>query len=130
MPFETKAVQFQNDVNHGFQTASGLIKLDGEELVVEYQTKDAFLEIFKSDVEMVRIPLRELQSVEFKKGWFSSKIIVEARSIWALNDLPGADQGECTLKIKKKDRKDAENLISKIRILMSEMKLKDLDEDN
>ncbi len=129
MPFETKAVQFQNDVNHGFQTAGGLIKLEDEQLVVEYQTKDAFLEVIKSDVKEVRIPLRELQSVEFKKGWFSSKILLEGRSMWVLNDLPGADQGECALKIKRKDKKDAENLVSKIRIVMSELKLKDLDEE-
>lgn len=130
MPFETKAVQFQiPTVNHGLQKASGLLKLEGEELVMEFQVKDALFEVFKSDVEEITIPLRDLQSVDYKKGWFSSKIILEARSLRAFDDIPGSDQGECVLKIKRKEKKDAENLVSKIRLTISEMKLRDLDEE-
>ncbi len=131
MPFETKAVQFEiPNVNHGFQVASGLLKLEGEHLILEFQVKDAFFEVIKSDVEEVAIPLRDLQSVEYKKGWFSAKIILEASSLRALDGLPGADQGECKLKIKRKERKEAEKLVSKIRLVMSEMKLSDLDEES
>ncbi|MDR8392210.1 hypothetical protein NC796_13730 [Aliifodinibius sp. S!AR15-10] len=131
MPFKAKAVQFEiSNVNHGLQTASGLLKLVGEQLVLEFQLKDAFFEVFKSDVEEITIPLRELQSVELKKGWFSSKIILEARSLRVFDEIPGTEGGECKLKIKRKDRKDAENLVSKIRLTMSEMKLKDLDDEH
>ena len=128
MPFETKAVQFEiPSVNHGFQTASGLLKLEEENLVLEFQVMDAFFEVIKSDVEEVAIPLRDLQSVEYKKGWFSSKIIMEARSLRVFDDIPGSEKGECKLKIKRKERKDAEKLVSKIRLVMSEMRLNDLD---
>lgn len=130
MPFDAKAVQFEiPTVSQGFRIAKGLVKLAGEELQFEFQVTDAFLEILNSDVEEVTLPLRELQSVEFKKGWFSSKIVLEARSLRAFDDIPGTEQAECVLKIKRKDRDDAARLVSKIRLVMSEMRLKDMDEE-
>ncbi len=129
MPFETKSVQFEIPaINHGLQKASGLLKLEEEQLILEFQVKDALLEILKSEVKEIAIPLRDLQSVEYKKGWFSSKVILEAGSLRVFEDIPGADHGECELKIKRKEREDAEKLISKVRLVMSEIKLNDLDE--
>ncbi|MDZ7690555.1 MAG: hypothetical protein U5K69_05365 [Balneolaceae bacterium] len=85
--------------------------------------------MIKSDVRVIKLSLRDLQSVDYKKGWISAKVILEARSLKVLEDIPGTDMTECVLKIKRKDRKEAENLVSKVRITMSEMKLRDLDED-
>lgn len=130
MPFDTKAVQFEiPTVSQGFRKAKGLVKLEREELLFEFQVSDAFFGIINSDVEEVRISLSDLQSVEYNKGWFSSKIVLEAHSLRAFEEIPGTDQAECVLKIKRKDREDAERLVSKIRLVMSEMKLKDLDEE-
>lgn len=130
MTFETKAVPFEiPTVNHGFQMAGGLLKLEGEYLALEFQVKDALFEVFKSDVEEVKISLRDLQEIRYKKGWFSAKITLEARSLKVLEDIPGTEMTECVLKVKRKDRKDAENLVSKARLTMSEMRLKDLDEE-
>ncbi|MDZ7690554.1 MAG: hypothetical protein U5K69_05360 [Balneolaceae bacterium] len=40
MPFETKSVPFEiPTVNHGFQMASGLLKLEDEHLELEFQVK-------------------------------------------------------------------------------------------
>lgn len=130
MPFETKAVPFEiPTVNQGFRVAKGLVNLEGESLAFEFEVTDAFIGILTSDVQDVRLPLSELQSVEYKKGWFSSKIVIEVRSIKTLRDIPGTEMTECILKIKRKDRKDAEKLVSKTRLVMSEIKLKDLDEE-
>ena len=127
MPFDIKAVPFEiPTVNQGFRIAKGLVNLDGEHMIFEYQVTDAFVGILTTEVREVRLPLRELQSVEYKKGWFSSKIILEARSLKALNDLPGTELTECVLKIKRKDRKEAEKLVSRTRVVMSEIKLRDL----
>lgn len=129
MPFESKAVSFEiPTVNQGFRIARGLLKLEGEELLFEFQVTDAFLEVFNSDVEEVRIELADLQSVEYKKGWFSSKIVLEARSLRVFEEIPGTDGAECVLKIKRKDRGEAQKLVSKTRLTLSEMKLRDLGE--
>lgn len=130
MPFETKSVPFEiPTVNQGFRVAKGLVNVDGESLAFEFEVTDAFIGILTSDVQEVRLPLSELQSVEFKKGWFGSKVVIEAQSIKTLKDIPGTEMTECVLKIKRKDRREAENLVSKARLIMSEMKLNDLDKE-
>lgn len=130
MPFDTKAVQFEiPTVSQGFRKAKGLLKLVRGDLQFEFQVSDAFFEIISSDVEEVSIALSDLQSVEYRKGWFGAKIVLEARSLRVFEDIPGTDQAECILKIKRKDKPDAERLVSKIRLVMSEMKLKDMDEE-
>lgn len=127
MPFDTKTVPFEiPTVNQGFRIAKGLLKLVGEELEFEFQVTDAFLEIISSDVKEVRIKLEELQSIEYRKRWIGAKILIEAKSLRVFDDIPGTEQAECVLHIKRKDRQDAERLVSKIRLVMSEMKLKDL----
>lgn len=127
MPFDTQAVAFEiPDVNMGFKKATGLVNLSGEELVLEFQEEDAFIGVFQSDVKEVRIPLDQLQEIRFKKGWFSSKLILEARSLKVFRELPGSGH-KVTLKIKRGDRKDADRLISKIRLAKSEQQLRDLD---
>lgn len=129
MPFDIKAVSFEiPTVSQGFRVARGLLSLVGEELLFEFQVTDAFLELFNSDVEEVRIGLSDLQSVEYRKGWFGSKIVLEVRSLRVLEDIPGTEGAECVLKIKRKNRIDAEKLVSRIRLTISEMRLKDLEE--
>ena len=133
MPFDTRSVPFEiPNVSHGFQKAGGLLKLEDEDerLVLEFEVEDALFGVFKSGVREAILPLRKLQSVEFKKGWFSSKVILEANSLRVFEGIPGASQGECTLKIKRENRKEAEKLISKVRLILSELKLKDLDAES
>ena len=95
MPFENNSVKFEiPNIAHGFKKANGLLKLDGEYLEMEYQVKDAVIELFTSDVKVRKIPLRELESVEFKKGWFSAKIILEARSPLTGEPLTAAEYAQ------------------------------------
>lgn len=129
MPFDTKSVPFEiPTVNQGFRVAKGLVNLEGEDLAFEFEVTDAIFGVLNSGLQELRLPLSGLQSVEFRKGWFSSKIILEARSLKVLKDLPGSEMTECVLKIKRKDREDAQRLASKVRLVMSEMKLRELDE--
>lgn len=45
-----------------------------------------------------------------------------------LEDIPGSEQASCTLKIKRKHRKDAEQMVSQASLRLSEYKLSRLDE--
>jgi len=121
VPFEI------TNLNHGFQKASGLIKLEEEQILCEFRVVDAFLGMIKSDVKETRIPLSDLHSVKFKKGFFRSKIIFEAQSLRVFDRVPGSEQGEWEVSIKRKDRDEARDLVSKIRLALSEMRLRDLD---
>ena len=117
------------EINSGFQQAEGLLKLATEQLELEFEVKDAILGLIKSGVKDAVIPFSELKSIEFKKGWFSTKIILEGTSMKTFNELPGSELATCTLKVKRKHREDAESLISQARLQLSEYKLDQFDKN-
>ena len=117
------------EINNGFQQAEGLLKLSKEQLEMEFEVKDAILGLIKSGVRDAVIHFSDLKSIEFKKGWFSTKIILEGTSMKTFKDLPGSELATCTLKVKRKHRDDAESLISQARLQLSEYKLDQFDKD-
>ncbi|MDX1671832.1 MAG: hypothetical protein R3211_05785 [Balneolaceae bacterium] len=122
-----KTVPFQiPNVSHGLQTASGLLKLGEDGLALEFEVKDSLVGVLKSGVREVDIPYSKLESIEFEKGWFSGKIILEGTSMRVFEDLPGVDVATCTLKVKHGDRREAEKLISRARLALSEHRLNEM----
>lgn len=112
-----------DNISHGLQKAGGLLKWEEDRLILEFQVEDAIVGLFKSDVEEVTIPISELQGVEFKKNIFSAKLIIEARSMKTMRDIPGSEQATCTMKIKRGDRDKASRLVSRIQLALSEYRL-------
>ncbi len=124
-----RSVPFEiTDINHGFQEAKGLMKLNRDGITLEFEVQDSFVGFFKSGIRDVQISYADLESIRFKKGWFSSKIILNGISMKVFDDIPGTEHATCTLKIKRSHRKEAENLISKARLYLSEYRLNQLGE--
>ncbi|MDZ7683210.1 MAG: hypothetical protein U5J63_16265 [Fodinibius sp.] len=107
--------------------AKGLLKLNQEGIELEYQVQDSFVGIFKSEVKTMLVPYGDLESIHFKKGWFSGKITLKTSSLHLMQELPGSEQGECVLKVKRKHREEARQTISQARIALSEQKLDQLE---
>ncbi|WP_246075334.1 hypothetical protein [Gracilimonas mengyeensis] len=106
----------------------GILRVEGEELVFEYKKKDAVVEAYQSDLRTERVPLKELDMLEFKKGWFSGKLILHGKSARSFGDLPGEDLTERVLKVKCKHRNIAADISSNLNLQLSEQKLKELDD--
>lgn len=124
----SRAVPFEiSDINHGLQVAKGLLKADKDGIELEFEIRDAILGIINSGVKTVRISYGDLESIRFEKGWFRAKIILEATSMRVFEEIPGTEQGTCTLKVKRGDREEAQTVISKARVALSEHKLNELD---
>ncbi len=104
------------------------MRVKGSTLTFEFQKKDTVLEVYKSDLMTVEIPFTDLQMVEFKKGLFSTKLILHASNARALKDIPGNELVSRTLKVKKKDKEIAANISSKVNLELSEMKLRELED--
>lgn len=127
----SRSVPFEiPNVNHGFQVAKGLLKLREDGVELEFETKDAFLGVISSGVQSVVLFYKDLESIRFKKGWFSGKIILEATSMRIFENLPGSEQATCELKVKRKHREEAEKLISTARMYHSEHKLDQMNGDD
>ena len=123
LPFEIP------NVNHGIVVVKGLFHLKNETIVLEFDKRDGFVGIMKSDLEEVVIPFQEIASITFIKKLFTTRIEIVGSSMKSLHNIPGAEQGRISLKLKRKDRKLAEKLMSHARLKLSEFKLKELDDD-
>lgn len=118
------------EINHGFQEASGLMKLTREGIELEFEIKDALLGVIKSGIKNVTIPYSKLESITYKKGWFSTKLILTGTSMRVFEDVPGTDVATCTINFKRKHRKEAQSLASHARLQLSEYKLDQIDNDH
>jgi len=93
IPFESV------DYHHGLKVAKGLLKLGKEGIELEYQVQDSFVGVFKSEVQNILVPYKDLESIHFKKGWFSGKIMLKTSSLQLMQELHASEQGECVLKV-------------------------------
>jgi hypothetical protein len=115
------------NLNGGFMKLEGILRVNEDHLMFEFQKKDAVLEAYQSELKTVEIPLAELEMLEFKKGWFSAKLILHGKSASSFRDLPGKDLIERVLKVKRKHRDVAANISSNLNLALSEKKLQELD---
>ena len=96
----------------GFAECKGLARADSAELTLEYVIKETVLEMFKSGMNKVTLPLNELSSIRIGKGWLSLKVIIAAKSMERINKLPGSEQGKIELSIRRSDKEAAEAFVA------------------
>lgn len=124
----SQSVPFEiSEVSYGLKKARGLMRLKKEGIELEFEVEDSFIGFFKSGVTTILVPFSDLEEIKFDKGWFSGKVTLEGTSMKAFQDIPGTEVATCTLKIERKHKKEAEALISKARMLLSEYRLNRMD---
>lgn len=116
------------NLNGGFMKLEGILRVEENTLVFEYQKKDAVVEAYQSEVRTEKIPISEIDMLEFKKGWFSGKLILHGKTAKSFGDLPGKDLTERVLKVKRKNRDVAASISSNLNLKLSEEKLRELDD--
>ena len=116
------------NLNGGFMKVEGILRVEGEKLVFEFQKKDAVVEAYQSELRTVTISIFELDMLEYKKGWFSGKLILHGKRANSFGDLPGKDLNERVLKVKRKHRNLAANISSNLNLKLSEQKLNELED--
>jgi hypothetical protein len=104
-----------------FTETYGMIGLEEGCLVLEYESKDAFIGAYSSGVEELQIYPDDVTSITYKRGVFRAKLIILARSMKLFDQVPGAKHGTVTLKIKPKHRKDALQLATFLQHRLDEL---------
>lgn len=120
---QKKPIPFHLEVNQGFAEAKGLIHIRKDKITLEFEVKDVFGGFIKSDLKEIDIPFDEIESLRYKKGFWGAKVLIEGNSMRTFEEVPGSEQGQCELKIKRRDRTVAEQTISSARVALSEYKL-------
>lgn len=104
----------------------GVLSIEGEELLFEYKLYDPQGNVI-STLNKFSINVEFLQSIELLKGLFKAKLIIRTTQMVFLDPLPGSKQGSVTLEIKREDRTLAQDFTTKLKIALSERKLRDLE---
>lgn len=103
----------------GLANNSGLLRLEGDALVLEFETKDGVLEVLKSGVKRVAVPLTEVEACRWNRGWFGGKIELSVRSMNTLGGIAGAAQGRVTLDVARRDRDRAFGLVANVEMALA-----------
>jgi hypothetical protein len=104
----------------------GVARLEPDALVLEFSIVDGLVGVLRSRAKEVRIPLSDIESVAFRRGWFAGKVRVVARRVSALEAIPGAKGPEIDLKCRRRHRVAAEELASALRLQVAERHLVEL----
>jgi hypothetical protein len=99
----------------GLAECHGLLRGEGDSLILEYQSQDKFLGLFRRRPQAVRIPLAQLESVDLKRrGWFRVRrtLVIRTKSLFTLAAVPGSRQGQIELAITPADRAAAEQFVA------------------
>lgn len=110
----------------GLAKTDGMMRLEDEALVLEFQTKDSIVGLLKSDVKEVRIPLAEIGSVAWKSGLFGSSFTIRLRTMKYADAVPGIEQGELKLPIARQHREAAARLATAFTLQQSQLQLEQM----
>jgi hypothetical protein len=103
----------------GLVKCEGLLRDEGEHVVLEFQSKDAVAGMLKSGVRELRVPISDLAAVSLHKGWLGMgltgvTIELQAHRLETLQDVPGMSQGAVRLNVARKDRAAAERFVEEL----------------
>lgn len=115
--FPALAFKFHEEDSAFFSESDGMIRVEDDNLVIEHQTKDAFVGVFKSDVRVTIVPLSAIAWVKFKRGIFGAQLSIQARAMKAVEGIPTSKQGRLRLKFPRDLRNEAARLAEVLRTM-------------
>ncbi len=99
----------------GLAQCEGMLRDEGDALVLEYQSKEAFIgDILRSSIREVRIGREILSFVSFQKRWFglTTQVIIQTTRMEPIANVPGMSGGRLVLWVAKANRSAAEKLVA------------------
>lgn len=103
--FHVRSVPFTiGSLYAGLGQCHGMVYDEGDFFRFEFQIKDTISGMIKTNVKQVRIPVTKIVSAELVKGWFrthrsNAKIVLQASSLDAFQDIPGMSHGKVELSV-------------------------------
>ena len=122
-PFE-KALPFKSDdAYHGLAEVQGILHIENDHLVLEFQVQDSIFGALKSGPKRLRVNYVDLSTVKYRKNWFISRFDLKINSLSLLSKFPGAKDGRISLKVKRRFKSEAEDIESYVNLRIAELKL-------
>ncbi|MEC4986488.1 MAG: hypothetical protein SAJ37_03320 [Oscillatoria sp. PMC 1068.18] len=101
--------------------AQGIVKFENNQLKFEFQ----LIGLFKSELEIkqANLAIAQIESVKLEKKLFGTYLLIRARSLKAVKEIPGTNRADIKLKLARRDLPAAEAIASKIALSISEYQL-------
>ena len=117
------SIRFHFDnVHAGFSTCTGLLHLDEEGLRFEYRTDVGGLGL-KTGAREITFGFDEIQSIDFKRGWFGARAILRPSSLKVLDPFPATNDDSVEVRFRRSDRSKAEYFFSEANLRLSQRRL-------
>lgn len=111
-------------VNFAMGQAIGLLRLEPQALVLEYQWVDRLMGLYRSRIHTLHLPYLAIQQAELQKSWPRKQcLVLKAASLLPFRHVPGALQGYCWLQIQRVHRAQAQPFLDQLLYLLSEQHL-------
>jgi hypothetical protein len=114
----------------GFAVAEGLARLRRDGLLLECEVSDSVAGIFRSGLKRIRIPLEAIASVEVRKRWWRTSLVLRVKTLRVIEELPGGRHGEILLQVRRRDRREAERFATALEGYLTEAALEQLEREN
>ncbi len=104
------SIPFKIETEHGLTSGDGIAKFSSAGIVLEFEMK--IIGLVKTGAKDVRLPLEEILSVKFKKGFFKyfTKIEIRMQSFLKLNEVPNQD-GKIVMRIPHDQHEQAKQAV-------------------
>ena len=114
---------FEDDANIGFTSSDstgmsetqGLISLEGDKLILEYQTMDAFLGLLKSSIKVVEIPIHDLSNIRLEQRLWNAELVLQGKNMRVFKNALGSSAGKLRLRINRPSARAAAGLVQTAR---------------
>lgn len=125
-----ESVPFTIEMYEGLAQTDGLLRLEGENLVLEWQVKDAVFGVLKGGINRIVVPLEQVREVQARKRiWpFRWPLRIQVSDLRTLEAAPGTGS-ELRLLVSRRHGKVLLQLAGEIQLRLSEMRLRELDEE-
>jgi hypothetical protein len=103
----------------GLAQSHGLVRDEGEAIVIEYKTQDALLGAVQTGVKEARIARRDLASVICQSKWFGlggCVVVIQTTSLKPSADIPGSTQGRVELHVDREHAALAKKFVEDLRL--------------
>ena len=90
----------------------GLVRVEHNVLVLEYQVKDGFLGVIKSGPKELRVPSDQISHMWLEEGLFGTALRIQAASLKTWASFPETEKGEVKLSLRRADRPAARELVN------------------
>lgn len=109
----------------GMTETSGMISLEEDQLMLEYQTIDAMLGVIKTGVKTVSIPLSGLSSARVEQKLWSAELVLQGKTMRLFGNAPGTKARQLRVKINRQSLAAANALVEEIKSRLAQKTTQD-----